>query len=109
MSFISRGDHNRVFNSVPSADETPPLPPKRYKELEDMYANVPNIRLTKKIRHNKQCDGNDESSDDVCFDDVMSSQQHQQPAHHYQYQTQELCKYFIFIFQNHIQNPSMIK
>ena len=104
MSFISRGDPNRVFNSVSSANnanETPPLPPKRYKEVEDMYANVPNIRLTKKIRHDKEkqhdvIDDGDGDSDDESFDDVPQQQQQLQSiTHQQQFQTQELCK-FIF-------------
>lgn len=104
MSFISRGDPNRVFNSVSSANnanETPPLPPKRYKEVEDMYANVPNIRLTKKIRHDKEKQHDvidDGDSDDESFDDVPQQQQQQQLqsiTHQQQFQTQELCK-FIF-------------
>ena len=43
-----------------------------------MYANVPNIRLTKKIRHDKEKQHDvidDGDSDDESFDDVPQQQQ----------------------------------
>ena len=49
MSFISRVDPTQTISLEEChGKETPILPPKKYKEMEELYANVPNIRLNKR-------------------------------------------------------------